>query len=74
MKRGEVRDVVRPDVALVGARMHGDALTSLFDDGACCIDNARAVAFAGISQQRDLVDVDAENGHVRTRRNAVAGP
>ena len=55
--------VVRPDVALVGTRMHGDALRPGGDDGARRVEDAGAASLARVAQPRDLVEVDGEGGH-----------
>ena len=52
--------VASPDVALVGARMHGDAVRAGADHQARGLEHARIAHVALIAQQRHLVEVDAE--------------
>ena len=64
-KPRERMHVIGPDVALIGARVHGNAVRTGGDDGPRRIDDARPAPFAGVAQPCDLVDVDGEGGHDR---------
>ena len=59
-QRGELDDVSAPDMALIGARVHRDAMGAGMDDQARRIEHARIADVALIAQQRYLVEVDAE--------------
>src|SRR6185295_15652924 len=57
-------DVTAPNVAAIRARMHGDALRTRRQRETGDVYHTRDVERARIAQQRDLVDVDAEPGHI----------
>ena len=77
--RGQGVHVAGPDVALIGARVHGDAPGAGGDGVARRPEDVRPGALARVAEQRDLVDVDGEHGHgsgsgAATRRRGPRGP
>ena len=65
--RRELAHVAGADVALVGPRVHGDAVRAGLEGDARQADDARDRQRPLVAQQRDLVDVDRERGHVAAR-------
>ena len=61
-------DVVGADVARIGTRVHGDAVRAGVEAGLRGPHHVGLAAAAGIAQHRDLVDVDAEDGHRISQR------
>jgi hypothetical protein len=61
-QRGQLVYVLAPDVAFVGARVHGDAVGTRLQAQRRGLDDARNAQVARIAQQRDLVDVDRQRG------------
>ena len=59
----DVAHVLRRDVALIGARMDGDARHAGSKTHGHGVEHARLVAAARVAQRRDLVDVDGETNH-----------
>ena len=59
----EFVNIVRADVPLVWARVHGDAHCPLSNGLTGSFDNAGSVAISGVSQQGDFVQVDAKSNH-----------
>src|SRR5690348_5809732 len=59
----EQLDVLRRDMAAIGARMHGDSTAACADAGFGGSREVRFVAAAGVPQHRDLVEIDAEDRH-----------
>src|SRR5699024_9578804 len=60
---GQGAHVLGPDVALVRARMHGDAAATGIHAHAGRGAYIGLVLAAGVAQQGDLVEIDAEKGH-----------
>ena len=58
--RSDIAHVVRRDVTLVRARMHGDPVHAGRQAHRDGVGHARQTAAAGVSDRRDLVDVDGE--------------
>jgi hypothetical protein len=73
-KRGELGDIGAPDVALIGTRVHRDAVRAGLDDQTRCSEHARIADIALVAQQRHLVEVDAELGLDRCGHNAPPAP
>ena len=55
--------IVRADMALVRARMHSDTIGAVIDAQLRKLDDIRIVAFSGIADQGDFVEVNAERCH-----------
>src|SRR3546814_331575 len=66
--------VVLAGMPCVRARVHGDAVRAGVQAGAGGAQDVGVVAAAGIAQHRDLVEVDAEDGHVRADQAAGGSP
>ena len=61
-QRRELGDVGAADVALVRARVHGDAMGAGLDHQSSRVRHARIADVALVAQQRHLVEVDAQLG------------
>src|SRR5262245_57225484 len=60
---GDLVDIVRPDMALVGPGMDGDAVGARVEGDASGLEHAGDTIRARVPQRRDLVDIDTETGH-----------
>src|SRR5215472_11259605 len=61
--RRHLAHIVGGDVALVGARVNGDAIHASGDADANCIGHTRKVSSARVAKRGDLVDVDRKVNH-----------
>src|SRR5690606_3832504 len=59
-QRGEIVNVTSADMPLVGTRVHRDAVRACRDHEPCGVRDARITDVPLISEQRHLVEVDAE--------------
>ena len=64
---GQLIDIVRADVALIGARVHGDAVRAGLQRQRRSTQHAGNAQLARVAQQRDLVDVDRQGGATTVR-------
>src|SRR6516162_6664164 len=64
-KFGNIKNIQRPDMALIRTRMHRDAVRSSANRGFDSFDDAGDADVARVAEQCDLVHVDAELGHKR---------
>src|SRR5581483_8660854 len=68
-QRRKVVNVLRPDVSLVGPRMHGDAMGTGVQRQPRGVNDAGDVEGPRVPQRRYLIDVDAQLGHVLSPDN-----
>jgi hypothetical protein len=50
-------------MALIGARVHSDAIGTLVDTALCKLHYIGIIALAGIADQGDFIEVNTEVGH-----------
>ena len=66
--------VTGADVALVGARMDGDAVRAGLERERRSTHDVRDAELAGVAQQCDLVDIDRQRGAKRPRQAGLFVP
>ena len=67
---GEVVNVLRADVALVGPRVDGDAVRTGLERHGRGVRDARPVERAGVAQPGHFVEIDRQRGRGRVRSGA----
>ena len=71
---GELAHVLRAHVPSVGAWMHRDSVSARAQRDARRVDDAWNADAAGIAQQRNLVEIHAQESHAGERLTARADP